>query len=100
MGAASKAFNVGLRIWELICAAIVTGIVGEYVHYTTDAHAHNDSKIIYTLALGGISILFSLILLPPFKHAFWAFPFDLALFIMWMVSFGLLEGVSSHKIFS
>jgi Membrane-associating domain len=100
MGAASKAINVCLRIWELICAAVVTGVVGEYVNYTTDAHAHTNSKIIYTLALGGISILFSLILLPPFKHAFWAFPFDLALFIMWMVSFGLLLGVSSHKIFN
>jgi hypothetical protein len=100
MGTASKAFNVCLRIWELICAAVVTGVVGEYVHYTTDGHAHNNSKIIYTLALGGISILFSLILLPPYKHAFWAFPLDLALFIMWMTSFGLLLGVGSHKIFN
>ena len=80
-----------------MCAAIVVGIVGEYVNYIDAGHGYDDPKIIYTLALGSLSILFSLLLTPPFMYAFWAFPLDLIFFFMWMVSFGLLEDVSPPR---
>ena len=94
MGAASKALSVILRIWELCCAAIVCGIVGQYLHYLDRANVSANSRIIYTEVIAGISILLSLILMPPLKYSFYCFIIDAGVFICWMVAFGLLDGVS------
>jgi hypothetical protein len=37
MGEASKIVSVVLRVWEIICACVVTGIVSPYIHYLHDA---------------------------------------------------------------
>ena len=94
MGTTSKAVSVIFRIGELICAAIVVGILGRYLDLVYDASASANGRIIYTIVIGGISIFFSLILMPPLKYSFWAFGLDFALFICWMVAFGLLINVS------
>lgn len=94
MGTASKVTSVCLRIGELICASVVAGILGHYLYLLDQANANANDRIVYTVALAGISIAFSIILMPPFKYAFWAFPLDYALFIMWIVAFGLLVDVS------
>jgi len=41
--------------------------------------------------MAGISICAAIILMPPFKYSFWVFLLDFALFVYWMVLFGLLE---------
>jgi hypothetical protein len=94
MGTTSKVVSVILRVGELICAAIVVGILGRYLDLVHDANANPNVRIIYTIAIGGISIFFSLVLMPPLKYSFWAFGLDFALFICWMVAFGLLINVS------
>lgn len=98
MGEASKILSVVLRVWEIICAAVVTGISGTYIHHLHDAHVGTPSRTAYTISTGAISIFFGLALLPPMKYSFWAFVLDFALFVMWMVVFGLLEGVSGTTI--
>jgi len=97
MGLPSQIISVVCRVGELISASVVAGLVGEYLHYINDANAHAGSRFVYTVALAGISIFFSLVLMPPLKYSFWAFPLDLSLFIMWMVSFGLLEGLTGSS---
>src|SRR5882757_7478395 len=94
MGSASKVASFCLRVGELICAAIVAGILGYYLHLIDQANASVNGRIIYAEVIAGISILFSLILMIPFKFSFWAFPLDFVLFICWMVAFGLLIDVS------
>ena len=94
MGEASKIVSVFLRVWEIICAAVVTGIVGYYVHYLHHAHVGTPSRISYAIAIGSISIFFGLVLLAPLRYSFWAFPLDFAIFVMWMVAFGLLVDAS------
>jgi len=94
MGAASQALSVVLRILELSCAAIVAGIIGQYLHYLALADAQAGSRIVYTEVIAGISILFSIILMPPLKYSFYCFAIDGILFICWMVAFGLLANVS------
>ena len=94
MGEASKIVSVFLRVWEIICAGVVTGIVGFYLHYLDEAHVGTSSRMTYALALGCLSIFFGLVLVAPFRYSFLAFPLDFAIFIMWMVAFGLLVGVS------
>ncbi|KAH6662187.1 hypothetical protein B0J14DRAFT_611069 [Halenospora varia] len=90
MGAASKTFSVILRASELISAAIVVGIVGRFLSFLSSAHANAGSRIIYAEVIAGISILASILLFPPLKYSFYCFGLDFALWICWMVAFGLL----------
>jgi len=94
MGTASQALSVVFRVGELICAAIVAGILGRYLDIIDQANVGANGRIVYTVVIAGISIFFSLVLLPPLKYSFWACPFDFAMFVCWMVAFGLLINVS------
>ncbi|KAH6674758.1 hypothetical protein B0J14DRAFT_652942 [Halenospora varia] len=94
MGTTSKVISCFLRFGELVSASIVLGILGRFTYLVHVGNGNTDSRIIYTMSIAGISILFSMILFPPFMYSFWAFPFDFAMFIMWMVAFGLLEHVA------
>jgi hypothetical protein len=95
MGTASKVTSVILRILELISAVIVTAILGRYLYFLDLANVGAGSRIIYSEVIAGMSIFFSLILIPPVKYSFYAFPLDFVLFVCWMVAFGLLANVSS-----
>lgn len=99
MGEASKIVSVVLRLWELICASVVTGIVGTYFHYVNNAHDGLSSRMAYAIATGSISIFFALAMMVPTKYSFWGFALDFAIFIMWMVVFGLLIDVSGSSFF-
>jgi len=96
MGMASKVISIFLRGWAFISAVIVTGISGSFIHHLHTHDLGSFARINYTISIAVISIVFSLVLMPPFRYTFWAFPFDAAMFIMWMVAFGLLAGVSSY----
>jgi hypothetical protein len=95
MGSASKIASVCLRVGELICATIVVGILGHYLYLLDKADANANGRITYTIAIAGTSLGLSVLLMPPFKYSFWAFPVDYALFICWMVAFGLMIDVRS-----
>jgi len=94
MGKASKILSVIFRIGELICATIVVGILGRYVSILDEANVHQNSRIVYAVSIAAISMFFSLIFMPPLKYSFYGFLIDFALFICWMVAFGLLVNVS------
>jgi hypothetical protein len=89
MGTASKIISVIFRVGELISAAIVVGILGRYLDILDDANVDENSRIIYSVCIGAISLFFSMVLMPPLNYSFWACPLDFALFICWMVAFGL-----------
>jgi hypothetical protein len=95
MGIASEITSVVLRAIELISATIIAGIVGRYLHYLSDASVEANGRLVYTVAIAGISIFFSIAFMPPLKYSFYGFPLDFALFICWMVAFGLLVDVRS-----
>lgn len=58
MGRASKMTSVFLRVMELISAAVVAGLVGEYLHYVSNAHGAANSRMVYTEAI--LELVFSL----------------------------------------
>jgi len=90
MGTATRVCSVILRFGELTSAAIVAGILGRYLSLLNNANAPANSRIVYTEVMAGISILLAIILGPPLKYSFYCFGLDFALFICWMVAFGLL----------
>jgi hypothetical protein len=96
MGVASKAVSVTLRALQLISAAIVAGILGRFLHLVHSGHGHFNNRLVYAITLAGLSIFFSLCLILPLL-SFLAFPLDLIMFILWMVAFGLMEGVSASR---
>jgi hypothetical protein len=90
----SQIVSVCLRIWELICASVVVGLIGTYLSYLDNAHV-TSVRMEYAIATASIGIIGSLLLAPPLRYSFYACPFDLAMFIMWMVAFGLMVDVST-----
>lgn len=89
----SEITSVFLRGIELVSASTIAGILGTYLHYLSDADVEANSRIVYTIVIAGISIFISIVFMPPLKYSFYGFPLDFALFICWMVSFGLLVNV-------
>ena len=94
MGRVSKIISVVLRAIDLISAPVIAGLVGAYLHFLSDAGAEANGRIVYTMAISGISIFYSSVFMPPLKCSFFGFPLDFALFFCCMVAFGLLVNVS------
>lgn len=93
MGTISRVLSSLSRFTALVSSIIVAGLLGRFVRNLRRFGFNGGSKVIYTLALSGISIFFALILLVPLNFQFWAFPFDFAMFVMWIVAFALLTNV-------
>ncbi len=93
MGHASRFCHIILRTCELISSVIVLGLVARFIHLVAMAGGDNDSRLIYTIVLASISTIYSIFFILPLMYAFLAFAADFALFVMWMVAFGLLVGV-------
>lgn len=79
-----------LRVAELVFAAIVAGLTGEYLHKTSGVSAWDNGRFIYSVVVAGLSILLALIWLIPFTSSFFHYPADFFISIMWWVVFGLL----------
>ncbi|KAI3326144.1 membrane-associating domain-containing protein [Xylariaceae sp. AK1471] len=82
--------SVILRIAELVFAAIVAGINGEYLHLVRHSSSWDQGRFIYTEVVAGIAIFLSLIWLFPFSSSFIHWPVDFLISVTWFVAFGLL----------
>ncbi|EFZ01680.1 membrane-associating domain protein [Metarhizium robertsii] len=81
-----------LRSAELVFAAIVAGVTGDYLH-KSHASAWDQGRFIYTVVVAGISIFLALIWLFPFSSTFTHWPVDIFISILWWVAFGLLANL-------
>lgn len=88
-----KVASAILRFFQIVCASIVLGILGEFTARTKSNDESVDNRIVYTLALSAICLVYSLACIIPFKLQYWAWPMDFALFVMWLTAFCLLEVV-------
>ncbi|KAF5025232.1 hypothetical protein F66182_2698 [Fusarium sp. NRRL 66182] len=89
-----------LRAAELVFAAIVAGVNGEYLHNARGASSWQLGRFIYTEVVAALSILFSLLLLIPFSSSFINWPLDIFISINWWIAFGLLLiGSSCGRVF-
>lgn len=90
-------FSLVLRIGELAFSATVAGLTGEYLHARRGAPASSHKRMIYTIVVAAISILFSLLFLLPFLASFAKWPVDLILFILWIVAAALLADFNNDN---
>lgn len=93
---AHRALSVILRIGQLICAAIVLGILSRFCYVLSIGEAHANGRIVYAMVVAGIGIIFAIIFCLPFNVLFMSFPFDFIMFAMWLVAFALLINQSPH----
>jgi hypothetical protein len=92
-GAAHKVVSVVLRLAELASAIIVLGLLSRFCYLIGIAGADVDGRIIYTIVVACLGIMYSIFFCPPFKNMFLGFPFDFLLFVMWLVAYCLLQTV-------
>ncbi|TLS25803.1 hypothetical protein PpBr36_07598 [Pyricularia pennisetigena] len=79
-----------LRVAELVFAAIVTGLTGQFLHQRDNASAWDNGRHIYTITVSAISMLLSILWLFPFSGSFIHWPVDFIISVMWFAAFGLL----------
>ncbi|KAG7418698.1 hypothetical protein Forpi1262_v016420 [Fusarium oxysporum f. sp. raphani] len=83
-GVAHKVISVILRLSELASAIIVLGILSRITYLVGLAEASVDGRIIYTIVVACLGIMYSIFFCPPFRSMFLGFPFDFLLFVMWL----------------
>ncbi|KAH6838401.1 hypothetical protein B0I37DRAFT_419687 [Chaetomium sp. MPI-CAGE-AT-0009] len=91
MGASSKVLSVILRLGELSSSVIVLGLVGRVLWHVGQANTYSDARLVFVTVVACISTVASLLLMAPFTFTFFACPFDLVLFVLWLVAFIFLE---------
>ena len=82
--------SIILRLAQLVFAAIVAGLTGDYLHKVQGTSAWAQGRFIYTVIVAGLAIIMSIVWLIPFSSSFIHWPADLIMSIMWFVSFGLM----------
>lgn len=95
---AHKLVSITLRFLQIVCASVVLGILGEFTASTKSNGESVDRRIIYALALSAITLVWALATVIPYKLQFRAFPMDVALFIMWLTAFCLMETVRLNPV--
>ena len=96
MGTASKVLSVLFRLAEFSSAVIVVGLLGRFFYFLhVGPDGDDNSRLIYTEVISCLEIFASIILIIPAKYSFYAWPLDAIFFILSMVAFGLLAGVST-----
>ncbi|RMI98463.1 hypothetical protein BHE90_009935 [Fusarium euwallaceae] len=101
--AIDRIVSLVLRAAELVFAAIVAGVNGEYLHKSEGASSWDLGRFIYTEVVAALGILFSLLLLIPFSSTFIHWPLDIFMSINWWIVFGLLVdliGDSCGRVFN
>ncbi|KAK0385022.1 hypothetical protein NLU13_7500 [Sarocladium strictum] len=87
--ALERIVSMVLRAAQLVFAAIVAGVNGEYLH-KSNASSWALGRQIYTEVVAGLAIFLALLRLFPFASHFFSWPVDIFMSILWWVAFGLL----------
>lgn len=87
--ALERIVSFALRVAELVFAAIVAGVNGDYLHKTPGS-AWLLGRFIYTEVVAGVAIFLALVRLFPFASTFLTWPLDIAVSACWWAAFGLL----------
>lgn len=87
--ALDRILSMGLRVAELVFAAIVAGVTGSHLHQS-NASSWALGRFIYAQVVSALAMLVALVLLIPFSSTFTSWPVDVFMSILWWVVFGLL----------
>lgn len=74
-----RVVNVLLRFFQLCSAVIVVGIIGWALHRIHDGNGSANGRLVYTEVVAALSIVASIVLMPPLRYVFKAWFVDLIL---------------------
>lgn len=85
----SRVVSIFLRFAEFVCGAVVLGLAA----YFLDKHEHGSGgpfgRIIYSIVVASLSVLFSLFWLIPTVSSMLHYPFDIVMSAAWFAVFGV-----------
>ena len=99
-GTLSRGLFVMLRIGELLSGVIVLSLTGRFFFLLDVGLGSPNARLIYTSVIASMTVVLSLLFMPPLPYAFWSFPIDMFMFAAWLVAFCLLETVSCSPLFT
>jgi hypothetical protein len=85
----SRVFNLILRFAQFVCAVVVLGINGYFLHvyhHTRQGPIHRE---IYIEVIAGVATIASLVLMLPFTYKILYYPFDFIISAGWFAAFAL-----------
>ncbi|KAH7126867.1 integral membrane protein [Dendryphion nanum] len=87
----TRALSVFLRFAQFVCAAIVLGLVAYFLDKRNDNQWDGLlGRLVYTIVIAALSVLFSLVWLIPTASSMMHYPFDLLMCAAWFAVFGVL----------
>lgn len=96
MGVGSKITSIVFRASALVSAAIIAGILGQFLSIINDVNVSANGKIVYAMVIASLALVISIVLIVPCWFTFRAFSLDFIMFLCWMIAFGLLANVSGQ----
>jgi uncharacterized membrane protein len=88
-----RILSIIFRAAELAFGIIVLGISAWWIN-NSDASSWANGRMIYTLVVACLAVLAALIWFIPTAHSFTHYGLDFVMFTLFIISFGLVVGVS------
>lgn len=88
--------NLTLRFLQFIFAVAVLGLYGTELSNARKNHTGDYSKWVYAEVVGVLSAVTCLVYVLPKVKSWWAFGWDLVLFILWVAVFGVFGKIYIH----
>lgn len=92
-GVVHKVLNVLFRLGELVSAIIVLALLSRFSWLLHTGSGGSSGRVIYTMVVAALAIIFSILLIAPITALFLGFPLDFLMWIMWLIAFCLLASV-------
>ncbi|PLB37919.1 MARVEL domain-containing protein [Aspergillus candidus] len=86
----SRILSIALRTVEIICGAVVAGIIGYYLNSFDKLETWSQARWIYTEVVAAVSIILGFLWLIPCSFGFFSWPFDVIISCAWFAAFGIL----------
>ncbi|KAF1814931.1 integral membrane protein [Eremomyces bilateralis CBS 781.70] len=84
-----------LRFGEFVCATIVLGLIGYFLHERNETGFGPKGREIYTIVIAALSTLLSILWMVPLTTRLLLYPIDFILSFAWFSSFGALNNYTS-----
>ncbi|MCJ1474020.1 hypothetical protein MMC13_002678 [Lambiella insularis] len=78
-----------IRFFQFVLALTVIGLYGVDLNNARIAHVYANGKWVYAEVVGALAALTALVFMVPFIKTYRMFPWDVIIFFLWVVLFGI-----------
>ncbi|MCJ1286144.1 hypothetical protein MMC26_005489 [Xylographa opegraphella] len=81
--------HIVIRFFQFVLGLTVIGLYGSDLNAARIAHKYADGREVYAVVVGTLSALTALVFMVPFIKTHRLFPWDIIMFFLWVVVFGI-----------